>query len=109
MSSEFVMAWKGSVRGLSSGKTDLGETITDINNKILLCPHNGLLHVPQINWENEPDTGVVMIKEEEWKTVKEMFNVDHEIRVEKESEPSGPVLTPSPPPCQKCVKSKVKV
>ena len=75
LSNEFVMAWRCSVRGLSAGKADPTETITDINNKLLLCRHDGLLYVPCINWENEPDDNVVMIKEDEWRVVKEMFQV----------------------------------
>lgn len=108
MSSDFVLAWRGFVRGLSSGKADIGESITDVNNTTLLCSHGGLLHVPQINWENEPDPDVVMVREEEWRVVQEMFNVDVEIRVDRENTAAGPVLCSDPPPCQKCVKSRVE-
>ena len=80
VSSDFVLAWKGFVRGMTSGKIEVGESITHINNSSLLCEHGGLLHIPQFNWENEPDVDVVMVKEDEWSVIKEMFVVDHEIR-----------------------------
>merc|ERR1719357_1287143 len=107
LSSTFVLAWRGFVRGLSAGKADsVGESITDVNNKMLLCPHSGLLYMPTIAWEAEPHPSLVMINEEEWTTVQEMFKVDVEIRVDRENLASGPELTSSPAPCAICVASR---
>ena len=81
LNSGFVLAWRGFVRGLSAGKSEgVGEAITDVNNKSLLCDHEGLTFMPTISWETEPHPSLVMISEDEWLTVKEMFNVDIEIR-----------------------------
>jgi len=107
LSSSFVLAWRGFVRGLSAGKADsVGESITDVNNRTLLCPHSGLLYLPTIAWEAEPNPALVMITEEEWLTVQDMFNVDVEIKVDRENLSSGPVLTSSPAPCTICVASR---
>merc|ERR1719483_1427639 len=77
-----------------------------MNNRTLLCPHNGLLFMPTIAWEVEPNPALVMITEEEWVTVQEMFTVDVEIRVDRENLASGPVLTSFPAPCTICVASR---
>ena len=61
--------------GIGSGKALPGEGITDVNNNILLCPHKGLFHAPSLNWENYPDPSCVMLREEEWTAIKEMFKV----------------------------------
>jgi len=107
LSSSFVLAWRGFVRGLSAGKADsVGESITDVNNRTLLCPHSGFLFMPTIAWEAEPNPALVMITEEEWLTVQDMFTVDVEIRVDRENLSSGPVLTSSPAPCTICVASR---
>eukprot|EP00090_Calanus_glacialis_P012504 TRINITY_DN21085_c0_g1_i1.p1 TRINITY_DN21085_c0_g1~~TRINITY_DN21085_c0_g1_i1.p1 ORF type:complete len:1287 (-),score=515.73 TRINITY_DN21085_c0_g1_i1:63-3923(-) len=107
LSSSFVLAWRGFVRGLSAGKSDsVGESITDVNNRTLLCPHSGLLFMPTIAWEAEPNPALVMITEEEWLTVQDMFTVDVEIRVDRENLSSGPVLTSNPAPCTICVASR---
>ena len=95
------------MRGLSAGKADtVGESITDVNNRTLLCPHSGLLYLPTIAWEVEPNPALVMITEEEWVTVQDMFTVDVEIRVGRENLSSGPVLTSFPAPCTICVASR---
>ena len=97
LSSTFVMAWRGFVRGLSAGKSDgVCESITHVNNKSLLCPHDGFLFLPSISWEVEPNPAFVMISEEEWTTVQDMFDVDHAIKVDRENTPSGPILNSSP-------------
>jgi len=107
LASSFVLAWRGFVRGLSAGKADtVGESITDVNNRTLLCPHSGLLYLPTIAWEVEPNPALVMITEEEWVTVQDMFTVDVEIRVDRENLSSGPVLTSFPAPCTICVASR---
>ena len=108
LSSNFVLAWRGFVRGLSAGKGDIAEAITDVNNEQLLCEHGGLLYPPSLGWEVEPDPSVVMLREEEWRVIQEMFRVDVEIRVERENTSSGPVLLASPAPCEKCVHSKAE-
>ena len=107
LSSSFVLAWRGFVRGLSAGKAEaVGENITHVNNKSLLCPHLGFLYLPTLSWESEPNPNLVMITEAEWSTVQEMFTVDVEIRVDRENCPNGPVLTSSPEPCDICVASR---
>ena len=107
LNSGFVLAWRGFVRGLSAGKAEaIGEGITDVNNKSLLCDHGGFTYLPTIAWESEPNAALVMISEEEWITVKEMFNVDVEIRVDRENLVTGPELTVSPAPCHICVASR---
>jgi len=107
LSSSFVLAWRGFVRGLSAGKADsVGESITDVNNRTLLCQHSGLLFMPTIAWEVEPNPALVMITEEEWVTVQDMFTVDVQIRVDRENLSTGPVLTSSPAPCTICVASR---
>jgi len=108
VSSDFVLAWKGFVRGMTSGKIEVGESITHINNSSLLCEHGGLLHIPQFNWENEPDVDVVMVKEDEWSVIKEMFVVDHEIRVDRENTSNGPTLVSTPTACDICFKSRAE-
>ena len=86
LTSHFVMAWRGFVRGLSAGKTDaVGEGITDVNNKVLLCDHEGFTFLPTIAWESEPHPALVMVSEEEWAAVVDMFSVDVEIRVDREN------------------------
>ena len=107
LSSSFVLAWRGFVRGLSAGKAEaVGENITHVNNRSLLCPHNGFLYLPTLSWESEPNPNLVMITESEWSTVQEMFTVDVEIRVDRENCSNGPVLTSTPPPCDICVASR---
>ena len=107
LSSSFVLAWRGFVRGLSAGKAEaVGENITHVNNKSLLCPHLGFIYLPTLSWESEPNPNLVMITESEWATVQDMFTVDMEIRVDRENCANGPVLTSSPPPCHICVASR---
>jgi len=106
ISSEFVHAWRAYCKGISSGKSMPAECITEINNFMLLCPHSGLFHSPSLNWENYPDAGCVMVREEEWQIIKQMFQVDVEIKVEKENQSGSPVLVSTPPVCHKCLKTK---
>jgi len=47
-----------------------------------------------------------MITEEEMAVVRDLFNVDVEIRVDRENEMGGPVLTSTPAPCSICVASR---
>ena len=106
LSANFVLAWRGFVRGHHAGKADIAESITDVNNGQLLCEHRGLLYPPSLGWEVEPDPAVVMLREDERRAVQELFQVDVEIRVDRENTTSGPVLLASPAPCEKCVTSK---
>ena len=107
LNSHFVMAWRGFVRGLSAGKADaVGEGITDVKNKILLCDHDGFTFLPTIAWETEPHPALVMVSEDEWAAVCDMFCVDVEICVDRENTMNGPVLTVSPAPCHICVASR---
>ena len=69
LASSFVLAWRCFVRGLSAGKGDIAEAITDISNAQLLCEHGGLLYPPSLSWEVEPDAAVVMLREEEWRVI----------------------------------------
>lgn len=95
------------MRGLSAGKAEaIGEGITDVNNKSLLCDHGGFTYLPTITWESEPNPALVMVSEEEWATVTDMFTVDVEIRVDRENLATGPELTVSPAPCHLCVASR---
>ena len=107
VSIEFVMAWKAFIRDMSSGKVGV-EDAPAVNNSILVCEHKGLLHVPQFNWENEPDNEVVMVKEDEWKALKELYVWDEEVRVDRYNTANGPVLVATPSPCEICVKNKVE-
>ena len=84
----------------------MGESITDVNIRTLLCPHSRLLFMPTIAWEAEPNPALVMITEEGWLTMQDVFTVDVEIRVDRENLSSGPVLTTSPSPCTICVASR---
>ena len=95
------------MRGLSAGKSEaVGEGITDVNNKCLLCVHGGFTYIPTITWESEPNPAFTMISEEEMVAVRDMFNVDVEIRVDRENLVTGPELTVSPDPCHICVASR---
>ena len=62
--------------------------------------------MPTIAWEAEPNPALVMITEEGWLTMQDVFTVDVEIRVDRENLSSGPVLTTSPSPCTICVASR---
>ena len=106
LSSSFVSSWRAFIKGRLAGKAGFEEPITDVNNTILLCQHQGLLHPPTIAWEVEANSSVVMITEEEMAVVRDIFNVDVEIRVDRENEMGGPVLTSTPAPCSICVASR---
>ena len=106
LSYSFVASWRCFIKGRLAGKAGTAEAITDISNKTLLCEHGGLLHPPTIGWEAVPDPNVVMISEEEWEVVQDMFAVDIAICVDRENGPGGPVLTSCPPPCSLCVASR---
>ena len=106
LSSSFVSSWRAFIKGRLAGKAGFEEPITDVNNSILLCQHEGLLHPPTIAWEVEANSSVVMITEEEMAIVRDIFNVDVEIRVDRENEMGGPVLTSTPAPCSICVASR---
>ena len=106
LSSNFVFSWRAFIKGRLAGKAGFEEPITDVNNSILLCQHEGLLHPPTIAWEVEANSSVVMITEEEMAVVRDIFNVDVEIRVDRENEMGGPVLTSTPAPCSICVASR---
>ena len=106
LSSNFVFSWRAFIKGRLAGKAGFEDPITDLNNAVLLCEHQGLLHPPTIAWEVDANSSVVMITEEEMAVVRDLFNVDVEIRVDRENEMGGPVLTSTPAPCSICVASR---
>lgn len=106
LSSGFVSSWRAFIKGRLAGKAGFEDPITDVNNAVLLCEHEGLLHPPTIAWEVEANSSVVMITEEEMAIVRDIFNVDVEIRVDRENELGGPILTSTPAPCSICVASR---
>ena len=64
--------------------------------------------MPTKAWEAEPNPSLVKINEEGWVTVQDMFDVDVEIRVDRENLSTGPVLTSNPAsaPCTICAASR---
>ena len=74
-----------------------------MNTRTLFFPHSGLLYMPTKAWQAEPNPSLVMINEGGWVTVQDMFDVDLEIRVDRENLSTGPVLTSNPAsaPCTK--------
>ena len=56
-----------------------------MNNRTLLCSHSGMLFMPTTAWEAELNTVLVMIIEEKWLMVQDMFTVDVEIRANREN------------------------
>ena len=72
----------------------------------MLCDHAGFTYLPSIIWETEPNPALVMVTEEEMVTIRDMFNVDVEIVVDRENTATGPELTVTPAPCHICVASR---
>ena len=50
----------------------------------------------------------VMVSEEEWTVIKEIFKVDAEISVKEVNRRNGPKLEVFPPPCYSCYDSRLK-
>ena len=95
----FVKAWRDFVRGS-------GSRVTRLDNKSLLCVHDHFKHLPALSSEHQHQV-LVMVSEEEWSTIKEMFKVDAEISVERVNCLNGPKLEVFPPPCISCYDSRL--
>ena len=95
----FVKAWRDFVRGS-------GLRVSRLDNMSLLCVHDHFKHLPALSSEHQHQV-LVMVSEEEWSTIKEMFKVDAEISVERVNCLNGPKLEVFPPPCHSCYDSRL--
>ena len=110
----FLQTWRASVRALTEGEEEegeevLGETerVTMVNNRSLLCAHQHFIHLPALSIDQQQNTVLVMVSQEEWDIVRELFTVDVEIKVERKNGLNGPDLSISPPPCHLCYDSRL--
>ena len=72
-----------------------------MDNQSLLCVHKCFKHFLAVNTDHQHKV-LMMVTQEEWDTIKEIFSVDLEVSVERVPGLGGPQLVFSPPPCSKC-------